>query len=286
VSTIADAKKTLAACSRAELQDHAFGDAEVYWKKGEEEIAYGYFSRDAREVRFHGGPVFIDGEADELRSVGKLASVERNDAGGERTPRGRGLTLMGMADERTAIELRPVVRWFAEQMELKLREKDGHKPSWDKHEVDSLLFDMSGEVLELAKELEPNAPDAAAVIREAADVASLAMMIADHHREGGPSRDRRHLRPLRVYKSNHDWFVAESEDDAWQMLAEHLCQPVAELVARGERFEIVPDDKLITVICEDHPDGMRPSDSGFNVKKTAAEWVAQEGRGYLCSEDF
>lgn len=86
------------------------------------------------------------------------------------------------------VELRPVVQWFAEQMELKLREND-HKGGWHEDDPESLVDRIREEVEELADEaLEFERPKSA--IAEAADVANMAMMVADHFREGGPSQDQ------------------------------------------------------------------------------------------------
>jgi len=86
-----------------------------------------------------------------------------------------------------AIELRPVVLWFAQQMELKLREND-HKGGW--HEMDplDLCERIDEELLELKESLA--SPPRRNRVREAADVAAMAMMVADHFRDGGPSVDQ------------------------------------------------------------------------------------------------
>ncbi|ARF70707.1 hypothetical protein B7C51_24855 (plasmid) [Paenibacillus larvae subsp. pulvifaciens] len=78
------------------------------------------------------------------------------------------------------IKLRPEVQWFAEQMELKLREND-HKGGWADCLIEHLLRQVPREYRELLKALLwDDLPDE--VIREAADIANYAMMIADRHR--------------------------------------------------------------------------------------------------------
>lgn len=79
--TLDEAKQRLNACVRESLVDHAFGDAEVYWMDGEEEVADGYFGLDAREVTI-GDARFVDDEATALRCCGKTGRVERNDSQG------------------------------------------------------------------------------------------------------------------------------------------------------------------------------------------------------------
>jgi hypothetical protein len=80
--------------------------------------------------------------------------------------------------------LRPCVQKFAELMEIKLREND-HKGGWstvpDKRLFELLLEECS----ELATELDQahwksSSPARLHVMREAADVANFAMMIADN----------------------------------------------------------------------------------------------------------
>jgi hypothetical protein len=83
---------------------------------------------------------------------------------------------------------------------------------------------------------------------------------------------------LKVWHDGNDWVIAESALEACvlvnKMYGSEEAQP-------GD-FGIVPDGEPIGVLCEDG----KPSDSGVGVKKTAAEWAAQEGKGILCSRDF
>jgi hypothetical protein len=75
----------LSTAKREELRDHAFGDCEVYWMKGDEEIAGGYFGASSRTVQvyFDGGQVTFEGaDADRLRECGAVGKVERNDSTG------------------------------------------------------------------------------------------------------------------------------------------------------------------------------------------------------------
>lgn len=107
-----------------------------------------------------------------------------------------------------AVEPRPLIRWFAEQMELKLREND-HKGGWHEDEPMALLKRVRQETKELSDAIENCGPPncgcreagcqhtsfftqttAEDVVREAADVANMAMMVADHFRSGGPSREQ------------------------------------------------------------------------------------------------
>jgi NTP pyrophosphatase (non-canonical NTP hydrolase) len=74
------------------------------------------------------------------------------------------------------IELRPEVAVFAEAMELALRENDW-KGHW-RHCTGTYLFNrLRGEVNELSRATKPEER-----LKEAADVANFAMMIADNAR--------------------------------------------------------------------------------------------------------
>ena len=84
--TLDEAKALLNGLSREELQDYAFGDAEVYWIDVEGiEMATGYFG--ASEDSVGGGEgieawEFKGADARTLRSCGKRGRVERNDETG------------------------------------------------------------------------------------------------------------------------------------------------------------------------------------------------------------
>lgn len=102
---------------------------------------------------------------------------------------------------------RASVRWFAEQMELALRRND-HKRGWHECDPMALVRRVGQEQKELLEacglrsaglrlsrgRLPPHAriltPDEANIIKEAADVGAMAMMVAEHFRAGGPSLDQ------------------------------------------------------------------------------------------------
>lgn len=96
------AKMLLNSARRDELRDHAFGDMEVYWIFGGEEIATGYFSGTTQSVtvQAHNGEHFtFEGDAAiELHSCGTLGRIDRND---ETEP---GLTTEGVLRELTQTE--------------------------------------------------------------------------------------------------------------------------------------------------------------------------------------
>lgn len=73
---------------------------------------------------------------------------------------------------------RPSVQRFAEQMEQKLFEND-HKADWLTETVGDLLVMLRDECRELREAVECGT--SMEIVREAADVANIAMMIADHY---------------------------------------------------------------------------------------------------------
>lgn len=76
--------------------------------------------------------------------------------------------------------MRPVVKWFAEMMEAKLRKND-HKGGWLNDSSTSLFTRLQEESWELKQVLAKGVTAASSekLINEAADVANFAMMIAD-----------------------------------------------------------------------------------------------------------
>lgn len=76
--------------------------------------------------------------------------------------------------------MREDVKWFAEQMESKLQEND-HKGGWEECDPFWLLDRLKEEIFEL--KLSMARQENEDVIKECADVANFAMMIADKARK-------------------------------------------------------------------------------------------------------
>lgn len=86
----------------------------------------------------------------------------------------------------TSVSVREEVARFARVMEAKLRVND-HKAHWRDTSIMDLLIRLREEVDELAQEVVAGT-DPLAIVFEAADVADIAMMIADNaclSRKGG-----------------------------------------------------------------------------------------------------
>lgn len=79
------------------------------------------------------------------------------------------------------MDVREAVKWFAEQMEKKLRENEG-KGGWDNCNIYWLIQRIREETNELLSAVNLHRDLGATkenIIREAADVANFAMMMAD-----------------------------------------------------------------------------------------------------------
>ena len=90
---------------------------------------------------------------------------------------------------------------------------------------------------------------------------------------------------MHVYHDDCDWFVAADFEDLRKVKSEYLTGKPDEPwdphgdMGEPDDFEMLPDDKVISVLDEDGP---KPG----KHTKTAAEWVAANGRGFLCSTEF
>ena len=95
------------------------------------------------------------------------------------------------------IELRPKLRWFAEQMELRLRANDW-KGGWHNERLGTLCAMLRIELSELARFLFPRRElELERITSEAADVANFVMMIADNARREASQAPAAALRAVR-----------------------------------------------------------------------------------------
>jgi NTP pyrophosphatase (non-canonical NTP hydrolase) len=83
------------------------------------------------------------------------------------------------------MEIRQELSWFSEQMEMTLKEND-HKGGWGSEQcsLDYLIERLKEEVNELIVATDSGKAGVENVIRECADVANFAMMIADRFAKG------------------------------------------------------------------------------------------------------
>jgi hypothetical protein len=82
--------------------------------------------------------------------------------------------------------------------------------------------------------------------------------------------------------SDADKVIAHGEADAWAVWTETTGMDPDEEGCREDIWEL-PADKELRIVCD--ADG-NPSDDGETISRTCAEWVAHQGRGFLCSTEY
>lgn len=80
---------------------------------------------------------------------------------------------------------------------------------------------------------------------------------------------------LNVYKNETDWVVAESKEDASKVWCETSGAEFFDENWQGE-WEMMDPASTISII----------DDEGKKVTKTCQEWIAENGRGFLCSTEW
>lgn len=90
---------------------------------------------------------------------------------------------------------------------------------------------------------------------------------------------------MKVWKGDVDTVIAEDLADVRKVLAEMYgdSDEVTEMINDG--FAPVADDQAITIVNVDETqaDGRKMP---VRMTLTAAEWIAREGRGLLCSTEY
>ena len=93
-----------------------------------------------------------------------------------------------------------------------------------------------------------------------------------------------------VFVNEHDWIAADDLDEAWRIYAEYI--GYEDDVARA-RQEIEDGDPLVQMaddaIIKIHVDAAGKMTDDYDstpLALTAAEWVAREGKGHLCSTEY
>lgn len=90
---------------------------------------------------------------------------------------------------------------------------------------------------------------------------------------------------LHVFHDDCEWWVAESLEECWELFLKD--KGVSRDYYEAYEFEQLPEDKIISILCERDAEGVwRPSDGGEYVEKTAAEWAKQQGKGMLCTTEY
>lgn len=82
---------------------------------------------------------------------------------------------------------------------------------------------------------------------------------------------------LSVYTTDDDWVIAESENEARTLVKEFYQMDDEDAAELG--FIILPNNKLLKIRTE-------TADGEILIEKTIAEWIASNGKGYLCGLNF
>lgn len=79
---------------------------------------------------------------------------------------------------------------------------------------------------------------------------------------------------LRVWTNNTETVIAESAADAQKVLEEQYGESYSEDL----EWHVRPDDRPLKI--------MNFAGDDVAVTKTNAEWIASEGRGFLCTTEY
>ncbi len=90
------------------------------------------------------------------------------------------------------------------------------------------------------------------------------------------------MEQLHVFSDDVDWYIARSVQDAMALQRNH--GGMREVDQEPETWLQAPDDGPLSIHMDDTgnaSDGNAPL-----VTKTCAEWIAEKGRGFLCSTEY
>ena len=87
---------------------------------------------------------------------------------------------------------------------------------------------------------------------------------------------------LHVFSDDVEWYIAASAVDA--MAAQRELTGMRESNQDPETWEQVPDERSLAIHMDDH--GNAAEADAPVVTKTCAEWIAEQGRGFLCSTEY
>ena len=88
--------------------------------------------------------------------------------------------------------------------------------------------------------------------------------------------------PLHVYTNGYEWWIAESVDAAKDLCLENIGDPSPETLEalediEGDGWEELADDAVIGMF--------RDEEREDYAKQTCAAWIAEQGRGFLCTTE-
>ncbi len=82
---------------------------------------------------------------------------------------------------------------------------------------------------------------------------------------------------LHVFNNDHDWVIATSPKDAIAVWCAEMGENIENYSYEEETWDVLDDGKFISIFVEE--------DDTEATRKTCAEWIAEKGRGFLCTTD-
>lgn len=236
---IADAEAQLAtARTEIDLQSRARQHAETEIAAAKTENAKLLDENITQQLAARELVALFDGDGGHAQGQETLAESYKR---AERYVRELAAARSEVARLRETLPLRPVVAWFAQQMETVLLAND-HKGGWDPSDIGYLKDRLREECVELEMALDARPNDQAQ--REAVDVANFAMMIADSLRPEGTLQN------------------AAKEDACWE-----LVEARAELAAAREEQDL--ETRVFEALAK------RYAENSLHLRKHGVEpWMA------------
>lgn len=87
---------------------------------------------------------------------------------------------------------------------------------------------------------------------------------------------------LKLWYNDSDYVIAESPEDAWAVLEATMGVKPSDF-SPGCAPEWEERTKPLSILIDETGS---LTDSGNSITKTPAEWVAEKGRGWLCTTEY
>ena len=93
---------------------------------------------------------------------------------------------------------------------------------------------------------------------------------------------------LRMFTNDTDTVIAKDVDDAWVVWSEHTGEDREDYDdPYGWSWKEMPGTEELSIWCDSAGDPDTPESDGVELMaKTVAEWIAAQGRGFLCSTEY
>lgn len=150
-----------------------------------------------------------------------------------------------------------------------------HADHSEKQIVEHVAIDASDRVVAFTI-VSPNGPLSATTPRPDQTIATLRALFISHGENAVRERLGLAPLPLQVWTDDTDTYVGASLDDVRAAIDGHLGEPSGDFDPGG--WIALDDAAPVTIFYDD-------TGERAEVTKTAAEWAASNGRGFLCSTE-